>query len=877
MGLTPGTKLGPYEIQSLLGAGGMGEVYRARDTRLQRDVAIKVLPSSLAHDQERLRRFEQEARAVAALNHPNLLTVFDVGTAPIAQAAEDGGTASAGTTTSTESPYIVSELLEGATLREKLAAGALRERKALDYAVQIVLGLAAAHERGIVHRDLKPENIFVTNDGRVKILDFGLAKLSEPAQADANATVQASATQAGVVMGTIGYMSPEQVRGKPADARSDIFSFGAVLYEMLAGRKAFHGETAADLMSAILTHEPAELTATNSEISPTVDHIVHHCMEKDPQQRFQSAGDVAFQLGELSGMRSSTATRAVAESSAHNKLPTWMLAAIGAAAAALLIGVTWYAARATAQTEPAKFVQLTFQQGYVASARFLPDGQSIICASMWGSDSTMGLYTGRMDSQGLRAMGVAADWIASVSASGELLVIQNMRRVGAGYAVVGTLARLPLGGGAPRPVLENVQYADWAPDGKNFAVVRFVPETHVYRLEYPAGKVLYETAGWVSDPRFSRDGKKIAFLDHPIFGDDQGTVAVTDLEGHRKQLSGSYTSTQGLAWSPNGEEIWYSAIPGGVYRSLFGTTLGGKVRSLLSAPGNVDIQDALADGRVLINDVSERLVLMVSTPDSAQDRDFTWMDWAYGERFSADGKQILFGDQHSGDMYGAFLRNLDGSPSVRLGDGDPKDLSADGKWAISALPSNPKQLMLLPTGAGEQRQLTHSKISHETARWLPDGRIFSMGNEPGHAVRTYLIDQNGNETPITPEGVVAVAATTDGKRLLIRSGNPSVFQLLPIDGGQAQAVPELQSVENPVDFSSDDKAIYVTRRGHQGAVEIWRVELSSGKRTLLRTVTLPDAPSVACCAGATVTRDGKSYAYVYGRRMATEYVVEGLH
>src|ERR1700722_3730205 len=378
MSLPSGTKLGPYEIQSLLGAGGMGEVYRARDARLQRDVAIKILPNTLAHDQERLRRFEQEARAVAALNHPNLLTVFDVGTAPLADGASPAEA----------SPFVVSELLEGTTLRERLAAGALRERKALEYAIQIARGMAAAHERGIVHRDLKPENIFVTNDGRVKILDFGLAKLTESASTEIDATRDLS-TQVGVVMGTIGYMSPEQVRGKPADARSDIFSFGAVLYEMLSGKRAFGVEPPADLMSAILNHEPPELTATNQEISPAVDHVVHHCMEKDPQQRFQSAGDIAFQLGELSGVRTSSGARAVTSGDTSKSARTWMLAGIAVIVLALLLAGTWFVARATARHQPPKFSQLSFQQGYVDSGRFLPDGQSFIMASRWGSDSDL--------------------------------------------------------------------------------------------------------------------------------------------------------------------------------------------------------------------------------------------------------------------------------------------------------------------------------------------------------------------------------------------------------------------------------------------------------------------------------------------------------
>jgi len=873
MALNSGTKLGPYEIQSLLGAGGMGEVYRARDTRLHRDVAIKILPSSFASDQDRLRRFEQEARAVAALNHPNLLTVFDVGTAPV---AEPGGEAGSATAAAATSPFIVSELLEGSTLRERLASGALRERKSLDYAIQIANGLAAAHERGIVHRDLKPDNVFVTNDGRVKILDFGLAKLTEANSPDVNVTLQ-TVTQAGVVLGTIGYMSPEQVRGKPTDSRSDIFSFGVVLYEMLTGKRAFHGETAADVMSAILNHEPPELTATNREVSPALDRIVHHCMEKTPQQRFQSAGDIAFQLSELSGTRTSTTIPALAETAPTKARRNWLLPGLGALALALLLPATWFLARSTAHRAPPKFVQLTFQQGSVDSARFLSDGQSIVCASRWGSDSTMALYTTRMDSQGMRPLGVQADALASVSSSGELLVIQNFQSVGPGYVRAGTLARLPVGGGAPRPILDSVQYADWAPDGKDFAVVRYVRERHIYTLEYPAGKVLYETPGWVSDPRFSRDGRRIAFLDHPSFGDDQGFASVIDLEGHRIRLSGSYASTQGLAWSPNGDEIWFSAVAEGVYRSLFATSLSGRVRSLLSAPGDIDIQDSLPDGRVLVADVNSRLILMVSTPGNAKDRDFTWMDWASTMRFSFDGKQILFGDQHSGAQYGTFLRDMDGSPAVRLGDGDPMDLSIDGKWALSRTSAGANQLLLLPIGAGESRQLTHSTLSHLSARFFPDGRVFSVGNEPGHPERTYVIDLNGNETPITPEGIRGIATATNGKLLLTTNTDASQYQLFPLDGGQPRDIPQLQKGDRPFDFTSDDAALLVRRNGPLDTAEIWRVELAGSKRTLLHTVSLSEVSSIMGRPVVIASRDGKNYAYRYARKISAEYVIEGLH
>ena len=283
MTLAAGSKLGPYEILGAIGAGGMGEVYRAKDPRLGREVAIKVLPASFSSDADRLRRFEQEAKAAGILNHPNITAVYDIGTHD-------------------DAPYVVQELLEGETLRSLLAGGKLAQRKIIDYSLQIAHGLAAAHGKGIVHRDLKPENLFVTSDGRVKILDFGLAKLTHQEEGSqvTNLPTATAGTEPGVVLGTLGYMSPEQVRGKPADARSDIFSFGAILYEMLSGKRAFSGDTAADTMSAILKEDPPDLSVTNQNVSPGLERIVRHCLEKNPEQRFHSAHDLAFDLEALS-------------------------------------------------------------------------------------------------------------------------------------------------------------------------------------------------------------------------------------------------------------------------------------------------------------------------------------------------------------------------------------------------------------------------------------------------------------------------------------------------------------------------------------------------------------------------------------------------
>ncbi len=395
MNLASGTKLGPYDIVSLLGAGGMGEVYRARDSRLKREVAIKVLPQALSLDADRLRRFEQEALATAALNHPNILAVFDIGT-------------------SEGSPYVVSELLEGETLRERLRSGSIPVRKTLDYAMQIAHGLAAAHEKGIIHRDLKPENLFVTKDGRVKILDFGLAKLTQ-ADPGSNTSMPTAThgTEAGVVMGTAGYMSPEQVRGMALDARSDIFSFGAILYEMLSGKRAFHGDTPADTMSSILKEDPPELSETNRNVSPALERIVQHCLEKNPESRFHSASDIAFDLEHLSGLSGSTARVAAAGSGSGIGMgmgrvqPSRRLLlalAAGLAIACVVYGLGWWTGKASARAPQAEYQQITFRTGSIGNARFTPDGSIVYSASWEGGENQ--LYMSRTDDPGARELGI---------------------------------------------------------------------------------------------------------------------------------------------------------------------------------------------------------------------------------------------------------------------------------------------------------------------------------------------------------------------------------------------------------------------------------------------------------------------------------------
>jgi hypothetical protein len=450
----------------------MGEVYRAKDPRLGRDVAIKVLPASLSSETDRLKRFEQEARAAGLLNHPNVTAVHDIGT-------HDG------------SLYVVQELLEGETLRARIATGALSPNKATEYAIQIAQGLAAAHDKGIVHRDLKPENLFITEEGRVKILDFGLAKLI---QADAAPGHQTSiptvslGTEPGIVMGTVGYMSPEQVKGLAADPRSDIFAFGAILYEMLSGQRAFRGASTVETMSAILKEDPPELSQTGKSFSPGLERLVRHCLEKSPTQRFQSARDLAYDLENLSSVSGAAATPATK----GPRLP-WRAVLAGATLAAAGIAVGRLTVGARGDPSP-KYQHLTFRRGFTGHARFAPDGQTVVYDAAFAGDPTR-IFATRAGSRESRPLSLPDASLLAVSSRGELAI-----------SVGGTLSVVPLEGGGPRPVHDDVDVADWSPDGGSLAIVTYPGGRP--QVEYPIGKVLYRGGADLVIPsmRVSPDG-----------------------------------------------------------------------------------------------------------------------------------------------------------------------------------------------------------------------------------------------------------------------------------------------------------------------------------------------------------------------------------
>jgi len=855
MVLTAGTKLGPYEIQSQLGAGGMGEVYRARDARLNRDVAIKILPASFSADPDRLQRFAQEARAAAALSHPNILSIHDIG--------EDRG-----------APYVVSELLEGETLRDRLRSGPLSSRKAIDYSRQIASGLAAAHEKGIVHRDLKPENLFVTNDGRIKILDFGLAKLTRPETDDASgdAPTQQVGTDAGTVMGTVGYMSPEQVRGKHADPRSDIFAFGAILYEMLSGKRAFHGDSPADTMSAILKDDPPELAETNRNVSPALERIVRHSLEKNPPERFQSARDVAFNLEALTDISTSSrgGVRALPEEPASRR---WLLPLVGS----VLLLASWaaiyrFSHRGQALANPT-FHEVTFRNGTIWDARFAPDGQTIVYGAAW-EGQPQEIFSTRFDSSDSRPVGLSPAQILSISSKGEMAISQRPLNF-IPFAQAGTLARVPLAGGAPREMLENVFWADWTPDGQSLAVIR-PGGAGLAHLEFPVGSVLYEPQGWVSHVRFSPGGDFLAIADHVNSGDD-GRVVIIDVHGNRKASSSFYSSVEGLAWSATGKEVWFSAVPAGAARSIYALDLSGKERLIYRSPGGLTIHDISRTGLVLLTADKSRVAIFALPPGETHERSLSWFDWSLLTDMSRDGKTIIFSEtgEAVGSNYSIFLRKTDGSPAVRLGDGGFGFLSPDGQWVLSE-DRSPAKLVLLPTGVGEPRQLTDDKTDHFAGAWLPDSKsvIFSTA-EPGHGPRTYLLDiQGGSPRALTPEGTSGGLITPDGKFVLALDAKRQRW-LYPIAGGDPQ---KFTVTPNPderiIGFTPDGKSVLL--RSRNIPVKITRIDLATGKREPWKEIVPADPAGVQSIPSLRFSADGKSYAYSTGRILSDLYVVDGL-
>ncbi len=871
MALASGTKLGPYEILAPLGAGGMGEVYRARDTRLERVIAIKVLPESVATDAERLRRFEQEAKTVAALNHPNIVSVHDIGEASGIR-------------------YIVTELLEGQTLREKLRNGPLSSRRAIEYGLQIAQGLAAAHEKGVIHRDLKPANLFVNKDGRVKILDFGLAKQSPwaaPGSGDAAtlASPDLTPTVPGVALGTAGYMSPEQVRGQAVDHRSDLFSFGAVLYEMLCGRRAFTQDTAAETMTAILKEDPPEFTKTETPISAGVERIMRRCLEKSPEQRFQSAKDLGFALEALSGSShdsASPAARATARRSAlataRPKLWVWAVAAT----TVVIIGIGAYFAGTRSRAEPARFERITFQRGYIKGARFAPDGQNVIYSATW-EGRPYDVFSTRIGGHNTRSLDLKNALVAGISAAGDVAVLTNVRRIRTtSWIHFGTLARVPANGGTAREILEAVWDADISRDGKQFAVVRKLAGPH--QLEYPIGSVLFKTNGYISHPRISPDGKVVAFLEHPQFGDDRGYVAVAEANRGAKRLTAEASAADGLAWSPDGREIWYAATGSETHsqeRTVHAVTLDGKARKIFAVPGDVTVWDIAADGRLLFTHEIIGSAQLVASPATTPERNVDVLGHGVNGAISWDGKTVAFTESGpgTGDDYLVFFRHLDGSAAVELGEGSIMGMTPDGKDVIALVPSQPTKLRVLPTGAGEVRtfDITPVQVDQSFVSWMPGAKEFVfLGHEGVAPARAYRVSlEGGPASPLTSrEGAQFWNKVSPDGKLVLQGAGVGMERgqnvIVDLSTGKARPAP-LQEGESPIAWDQDGKHIFVEKEGDESAT-IFRVDAFSGRHEVWKQIRPNDPAGTLSLSHFYVTPSGNAYAYNAERVLSALYV-----
>ena len=873
MTLTAGTRLGPYEIMAPLGAGGMGEVYRAKDTRLGREVAIKVLPARFSSSPESRERFEREARAISSLNHARICTLHDVG-------HQDGV------------DFLVMEYLEGESLAEKLRKGALPLRETLKIGMEVCEALDVAHRAGIVHRDLKPANIMLTKSG-AKLMDFGLAKASAAGGSASRSAPLLSAaetisgpspmsplTGAGQVIGTILYMSPEQIEGKEADARSDVFALGAVFYEMATGLRPFDGKSQISVASAILEKDPTPMRQLQPLTPPAFERVVSTCLQKNPDDRFQSARDIRLELQWIAEnpIAETNLSAAAAPKNSLRLLP-WALAA--ALAIATAAGAWLYHRNASSAAIPT-YKQLTFERGFVYAARFAPDERSVVYSASWDGQPLQ-VYLTHPGSPESRALNLLNSTLFAASAK-DLAISIGCRNRYIGDCQ-GTLALVPISGGAPREIADDVVAADWTSDGSDMAIVRHTEGK--YRVEYPRGKVIYESYKPLAFVRIAPDGNSLAISQSVGEWGDAGQLFVLDRNGKEITHSQTYVSLEGVAWPPSGEEVWLAGTTEkGWADAIYALRMNGQERIVLRLPGMLRLHDISRDGGVLLSKDVWRSDIMYRGANEKSERSLSWLDYAQLRDITDDGKMISIADwgQAAGASGLAFVRKTDGSPAVKLGVWDGPVLSPDGTRVLAVESSvvGKWNLSVVPIGVGEIQKFEVDGIQDlQSSGWMPDGKSFYYGADDGHGFRMYVRDlAGGPPRAVTP--VITVKSyyfethlvSPDGKFLFARDTNGKA-KLYPLAGGEPQDVAGLMPDDVWITWAKDGKEAYVFHDEKTSAT-VYRLDVTSGKRQLVAKLAPADTAGVTSISNVLYTPDGKAYAYSDTQELSELFIVGGL-
>jgi hypothetical protein len=861
MPIAPSTKVSHYEVLSLLGAGGMGEVFRARDQRLGREVAIKVIKAE--QSKEAVARFGQEARAAGGLNHPGIVAVFDIG--------EHEGQA-----------YVVTELLEGETLRKKLASGPLSARKTAVLGAQVARALAAAHARGVIHRDIKPENLFVSNDGNVKILDFGLAKLRERDKDPQTETM--SLTGPGVLLGTGPYMPPEHARGQVVDERGDIFSFGVTLYEMAGGRRPFTGNTLADVLTSILREDPPPLPP---QVPPAMQAVIRRCLEKDPDDRFGSARDLAFALeasvggGEEASIRS---TSGLPESQLRSgggvpPLETsvtpappaqtrgWIAKARKAAWPAILlvaVGLSVFLTRRYGTPGEPRFTRVSFGHELVTRARFgVEEGTVVFSSRVEGRPPR--IFVRRRDQPLPVPLEIEDADLLSVSSKGEIAILLTPK-IRSPFVATGRLARMPLSGGAPREVMEHVALAEWAPDGDSLALV--TDSEGVARLEFPRGTTLFETSGLIPAFRFSPRGDRIAFLHQPVRGQGVAQLMITAFKEKPLALGRQFSpgGLAAIAWDPKGEHI---IVGGAALRSI---SMTGERSAPLPLPSGASIHDVDANGRLLIDAHERRADILASTKGSAP-RSLSHLSFSLATALSPDDELLAFMEAGAGGPR-ACIRRLSDNTIVELGAGVPTSFSPDGKFLLTLVGPG---VSLLPTGVGDPRPVPGVRANEvEFGSFSPDGKqVTFVENQPDGTVRVFVQGVEGDAKQTTVfSGKAAwggVIFDADSKGLVTGLSDKGLV-VLPLDGGPARPIRGTLSGDIPIMVAASGTLYLQQLEDLPG--RIYAVDMKTGVREVAVETPATDPAGVFGYGPAVISPDRRTWATTVHRHLSRLTIVE---